>query len=291
MDGVLLIDKPTGPTSFDVVRQVRRRYQQKKVGHAGTLDPLASGLLIVCLGQGTKLVPYLMDGGKQYEVTVTLGWETDTLDSQGEMVRQAEVPRYGKGDVEAVAKQFLGTIMQVPPLYSALKKDGEALYRKARRGEAIELAPRPVRIDDITVLSADSGAFSLAVACGKGTYIRSLARDMAVSLGTLGHVSALRRTRSSGFDVARAHPLEMLSDSDSDATGALLPLVGALPGFPRYELSDEEARAVGYGKPVPANDKTDSRFDEPIALVHRDILRAIAERTPDGCLKILRGFS
>ena len=201
MDGILLVDKPSGPTSFDVVRQTRKKSNQRKVGHAGTLDPLASGLLVVCLGQGTKLVPYLMAGDKRYKVRVKLGEETDTLDAEGEIVEVAPVPRVDESILRTELDRFVGTIEQLPPTYAAIKQDGEPLYRKARRGEKVSPKSRVVEIDDIEITDIESDAFELAVRCKKGTYIRSLARDVAYALGTVGHVTQLRRVSTSGFTV------------------------------------------------------------------------------------------
>ena len=294
MDGILLIDKSSGPTSFDIVRTVRKRAGTRRVGHAGTLDPLASGLLAVCLGQGTKLVPYLMDGDKRYTVTVALGQETDTLDSEGEVVREAPVPIFDRADIRRAAASFVGMIPQVPPAYSAIKRDGEALYKKARRGEAVAIEPRTVRIDAIDVIAISRERISLDVTCGKGTYIRSLARDIAVSLGTVGHVTALRRTASSGFAVGDAHPDAVLDTPDWEVASHLVSMADALPTMPRCVLSEAEVRAVGFGQSLPSETASFSLADDGddhVALVDgAGCLVAISRRSENGVLKIVRGF-
>ena len=294
MDGILLIDKASGPTSFDVVRAVRRRVKMRRVGHAGTLDPLASGLLIVCLGQGTKLVPYLMDGDKRYRVTVTLGQETDTLDSEGDVVRESPVPSIDRETVMAAARQFVGRIDQVPPLYSALKKGGEALYVKARRGEQVHLEPRAVRIDTIDVLQVAARQFSLMVQCGKGTYIRSLARDVAVELGTVGYVSALRREATSGFDVSDAQPFAALSDDAWEPTTHLVSMTEALPAMPRLVLNDRDAFCAKNGQLLTAPGQLDAQNGAPgryVALLDDGgRLLAIAQWLDAQRLKPVRGF-
>jgi len=257
MDGVLLVDKPCGPTSFDVVRLARRVSGTKRVGHTGTLDPLASGLLVVCLGTHTRLVPYLMAGAKRYEARVALGCGTDTDDADGKIVARAEVPPLNLEVVEAAVARFLGDVVQHPPRYSALKIDGQAAYRRARRGEEVALAPRTVAIHGIDVNGVGGGEISLDVRCGAGTYIRALARDLAVALGTVGHVAALRRTEASGFDVAeavRADGIEGLA-----ARGELERLLhvgqAALRGMPRIVLSSEEAVAISCGRSIPLREE------------------------------------
>jgi tRNA pseudouridine55 synthase len=253
MDGLLLVDKPSGPTSFDVVRATRRATGTPRVGHAGTLDPLATGLLVVCLGTHTRLVPYLMAGGKRYEARVALGCGTDTDDGDGQIVARAAVPALTPEIVRGAAAAFLGEVAQRPPAYSALKLQGQAAYRRARRGEAVDLAPRKVLIHAIEVVAVGGDELRLDVRCGAGTYIRALARDLAIALGTVGHVAALRRTEASGFDVAQAlpvHEIEALA-----ARGELEPLLrvgaAALPYMPRLQLGDEDATAIACGKAIP----------------------------------------
>ena len=167
MNGLILVDKPSGPTSFDVVRAVRRAANQRKVGHTGTLDPLASGLIVVCLGQGTKLVPFLMDSQKRYLAGVVLGAETDTDDALGEVTQEASVPELQRELLTSVLREFVGCIQQVPPMFSALKKNGEPLYRKARRGESVAPDAREVEINRLDLVRITDDGFDLDIRCGK----------------------------------------------------------------------------------------------------------------------------
>ncbi len=248
MDGVLLIDKPTGPSSFDVIRSVRRVMGERKAGHAGTLDPLASGLLVVCLGKGTRLVPYMMEGRKSYEATVKLGAATDTDDAEGETILELPVPVVNEKTLDDACAELTGTISQRPPIYSAIKRGGEALYKKARRGEHVEVEPRNVVVHSIQAAMAGPDAIRLSVSCGKGTYIRSIARDLAVGLGTAGHLIALRRTVTSGFQVEESLPLDEL-DSESGPR-SLLSLSRALQDYPHVVISPEQLALVNDGRPL-----------------------------------------
>ena len=246
MDGVVLIDKPSGVTSFDVVRAVRRAAGERKVGHSGTLDPMASGLLVIALGQGTKLVPYLMESEKRYVGKVALGAATDTDDALGEIVETDEVPPLDETGIRKVLEKFVGQIEQVPPDYSALKQGGEPLYRKARRGEKVSPGSRTVEITQIELLEFSELEFVIDVRCKKGTYIRSLARDMAIELGTRGHLKELRRTESSGFDVQKALPLDSLDPYILKEN--ILSLKDALPSMPKLELDEEDEARVKMGQ-------------------------------------------
>jgi tRNA pseudouridine55 synthase len=265
VNGVLLIDKPSGPTSFDVVRAVRRAVDQRKVGHTGTLDPPASGLLIVCLGQGTKLVPYLMQGDKRYSATVRLGSETDTDDAAGEPTAEAPIPALTRELIADTLVGFRGTIEQVPPAYSAIKSGGEALHRKARRGEQVDPAPRAITIHTLELARFEGDEIDLEITCSKGTYVRSLARDLGRALGTRAHLAALRRTASSGFDVADALPLAELESAD--LTQRIIPLASALPGLPSIELTPDDLTRVLNGNPIGATAAALKRGDILVRLV------------------------
>jgi len=264
VNGVLLIDKPTGPTSFDVVRAVRRAFDQRKVGHAGTLDPLASGLLVVCLGQGTKLVPYLMDGDKRYSATVRLGFETDTDDALGEPMEEAPVPELSADQITTALARFRGAIEQVPPVYSALKSGGEPLHRKARRGERVAPEPRTITIHELEMVRFANDEIDLEVCCSKGTYVRSLARDLGRALGTRAHLRSLRRTASSGFEVDDALTLKELERiaEPADPTDRIIPLADALPAFPAVTLGADDLPRVLNGNPIPAPDSVLPMDDE-----------------------------
>ena len=211
LDGILLIDKPAGITSAGVVRQVKRRLRADKVGHLGTLDPFATGLLPVALGEGSKVVPFLNEEEKAYQGVISLGRATDTLDATGETTERAAVPGFDAASLEAVARTFRGTIEQIPPMFSALKRAGVPLYELARRGIEVEREPRRVEIRELTLSPAGPDGIALSVRCSKGTYVRSLARDIAAVMQTVGHLASLRRTGFGRFDIGRAMALDDLS--------------------------------------------------------------------------------
>src|SRR5450432_1762467 len=208
-DGVLVVDKPPGPTSFDVVRRIKRAGRLKRVGHGGTLDPLASGVLPICIGEGTKLAAFLLDADKEYDVTIRLGVETDTYDAQGAVTMTRDSSAIDEARVRAALPAFTGRIEQRPPAYSALKRDGRPLYDYARAGETVEIATRPVTVHELSLTRwAGPEAVELRVRCTKGTYVRSLAYDLGRALDVGAHVTALRRTRSGPFAIAAACPLD-----------------------------------------------------------------------------------
>ena len=210
--GILNVDKPAGWTSFDVVRFVRGRCGERRVGHAGTLDPEATGVLPLLLGQATRLTEYLVDSTKTYEATVRLGVETDTYDAEGEVVASIDASGVTRNAVEAALVAFRGEIMQTPPLFSAIKREGEALYRKARRGETVELEPRPVRVEQLDIMTYAPPQLDLRIVCSKGFYVRSLAHDVGAALGVGGSLAALRRTRVGSFHVEDAIDIETLRE-------------------------------------------------------------------------------
>ncbi len=208
-----MIDKPVGPTSFQIVQRIRRALRMKKVGHAGTLDPFASGLLVVCAGRpATKLIDRLMAGEKEYEAVLKLGVETDTQDLEGKVVAEQPVPDLSKEQVESCLATFLGDQLQHPPQYSALKHKGKPLYYYARKGVSIEKPPRPITIHELELLELGGDTLSLRVVCSKGTYIRTLAHDIGGKLGCGAHLIVLRRTRSGNFKVANAVNGTLLED-------------------------------------------------------------------------------
>ena len=219
-DGILLLDKPAGITSAHAVAIVKKVLRGAKVGHLGTLDPFASGLLPLCLGEGTKIAPYLNVADKTYVGTVKLGVRTDTLDCTGEVVGRSDVPPLDGIDWRALAAEFTGTIEQVPPAFSAIKRDGVRMYELARRGEAPELEPRSVTIHELKIEPLDAECIKLTVACSKGTYIRSLARDIGDRIGCGGALATLVRTRFGSFDLAEALPLARLQAEDGASVAA-----------------------------------------------------------------------
>ena len=252
IDGWLAIDKPLGLTSTQVVAAVRRATDAAKVGHGGTLDPLASGVLPIALGEATKTVQYVMDGAKTYRWQVRWGQQSSTDDGEGEIVATSEV-RPATAAIEAALAAFHGEIEQVPPAFSAIKIAGERAYDLARAGETVEIAPRRVRIDRLTLLGqpdADHADFEAVV--GKGTYIRSLARDLALALGTLGHVSVLRRTACGPFVEDSAISLEFLREVGQGPAlrSHLLPVATALDDIPALALTEVEARRLQEGQAV-----------------------------------------
>ncbi len=217
MDGIFSINKSAGMTSHDVVARVRRLAQQKRVGHAGTLDPAATGVLPVCLGQATRVAEYLSESGKAYRATIRFGVVTDTYDGEGRIVRESPV-ELTREQIEAALPAFLGEIEQVPPVYSAIKRGGQRLYALARSGQAVEAEARHVRIDDLRIIAWNSPDLVLDVECGKGTYIRSLAFDLGERLGPGAHLAALVRTRSGPFTLDQSLSLDELEQAFHDGT-------------------------------------------------------------------------
>lgn len=220
--GVVLVDKPVGPTSFRMVQQVRRALQIKKVGHSGTLDPFASGLLIICVGRpATRLIPRLMVGDKVYEAELQLGVETDTQDCEGRVVSETLVPELDLDTVRGCLERLVGDQLQSPPAFSAVKHQGRPLYHYARQGVMIEKEPRPIRIQELTCTSLGRTTMGIRVRCSKGTYIRTLAADIGRALGCGAHLTALRRLMNGPFSVTAALPGSLLVDRE-EAQGTLL---------------------------------------------------------------------
>jgi tRNA pseudouridine55 synthase len=249
LDGWLIIDKPQGMTSTDVVNKVRRGLDARKAGHGGTLDPLATGVLPVAFGAATKTVPYVMDGTKLYHFTLRFGEARDTDDAEGAVTATSDV-RPSDAAVRAALPSFTGDIMQVPPVFSAIKVAGERAYDMARAGRAPVLEARPARVDRFTLIDrpdADTAVFE--VQSGKGVYMRSLARDLALACGTLGHIAALRRLRVGPFLARDAVTLEALLAAE-DGAGLLAPVGTALGDMPGFDLTSEEARDLCHGQAI-----------------------------------------
>lgn len=231
--GVLLIDKPVGPTSFRIVQQVRRVLQIKKVGHAGTLDPFASGLLIVCVSRSaTKHIDHFMTGDKEYLATIQLGVDTTTLDPEGDIIAERPVPVLDPDQIEDVLVAFRGDLLQAPPQFSAVKHKGKPLYHYARKGIEIKKPPRPVTIHELELLSYQNELLQIRVVCSKGTYIRVLGADIGMALGCGGHLTALRRTRSGSFHVDAALDGNILTTDEGQkvALASLRQIEECLPG-------------------------------------------------------------
>ncbi|MCP4677111.1 MAG: tRNA pseudouridine(55) synthase TruB [Deltaproteobacteria bacterium] len=289
MDGLLLIDKPTGPTSFDVVRAVRRAANERKVGHAGTLDPLASGLLVTCIGEGTKLVPFLMESEKRYLAKIALGAETDTDDALGIVTKEASIPTMSQTALSQILTKFTGCIQQTPPKYSALKSGGEPLYKKARRGEEVNPKAREVNIVSIDLIELTETGFAIDVRCGKGTYIRSLARDIARSIGTCGHLTALRRIETSGFNLEDALSMTELESTSkqNEIKKNLISPADSLPTLPRITLSQEDEERIRQGQSVSS---TDSTQDGHVSLLSPEGHLCAVARLTQGRLQPVRVF-
>lgn len=256
LDGILLLDKPAGLSSNQALQRARHLYRAEKGGHTGALDPLATGLLPLCFGEATKIAGLLLGGRKAYEAEVVLGVVTDTDDADGQVLRERPVPALDRAGVEAALAPFLGRIRQRPPIYSALKQGGEPLYAKARRGETIEVPEREVDIDAIELRALDGDRLRLAVTCGSGTYIRSLARDLGEALGCGGHISVLRRTWVEPFAAPRMFTLDELQalagqGGEPALDALLLPVEAGLAHFPAVALDPEQARRIAQGQPVP----------------------------------------
>jgi tRNA pseudouridine55 synthase len=240
-EGLLLVDKPRGVTSHDVVDVVRRGLGTRKVGHAGTLDPMATGLLLVGVGRATRLLRFLGGLPKTYEGTLRLGMETTTLDTDGDVVRETEVD-VSEADVAAAMRALVGGSLQRPPAYSAVKVGGRKLYEAAREGERLEAEPRPIRVDAFDIISFDVPDVTFRVTCSGGTYVRVLAADVGASLSCGAHLTALRRTAIGPYAVDDAVA--------PDAAGEPLPIDAAVGHLPRLDLDAEEAVAASHGRPL-----------------------------------------
>ena len=247
MNGLLVIDKQAGMTSHDVVAMCRRILGERRVGHAGTLDPGATGVLVVGVGRATRLLRFVEDSEKEYATEAVFGVTTTTLDAQGDVIARKDASRLSEGDVRDVLSRFVGDIDQVPPMVSAIKVGGEALYKKARRGEVVAREPRRVRVEELTLEGFEGGERARArfhVRCSKGTYIRSLVADIGEALGVGAHVSALHRTRVGAFGDGDAIPVSAVSEN------ALRPMEAAVAGYPRRWVDEAGARALVHGKPL-----------------------------------------
>ena len=253
LDGWLIIDKPPGLTSTDVVNRVKRAFDAQKAGHGGTLDPLATGVLPIAFGHATKTVPYVMDGTKIYRFTLRLGEARDTDDADGQVTATSPI-RPSDDALRAALPRFVGDIMQVPPAFSAVKVAGERAYDMARDGRPPDLPPRPARVDRFELLDRpDPDHAVFEVQSGKGVYMRSLARDLAVACGTLGHIDALRRLRVGPFTEAISIPLDNCAtrpDMSRASPDLLLPVVTALADIPALALTEAEAFGLSNGQAI-----------------------------------------
>ena len=292
LHGWIVLDKPLGLGSTQAVSVIKRLLREAgepktKVGHGGTLDPLATGVLPIALGEATKVAGRMLGATKQYAFTIRFGEETDTLDGEGKVVGKSDVVP-NADQLQAVLPRFTGEISQVPPAYSALKVGGKAAYARARAGENIELKPRTVTIREIRLISDSANQASLLATVSKGTYIRSLARDIAHALGTVGHVTDLRRTRAGPFSLEQAVSLDFLEETAKarQLTRTVLPLIAALDDIPALPVTSRQAELLRHGQrlvgiPAPPGLQLATEEGTPVALV---------EASADG-LRVVRGFN
>ena len=287
--GVLVVDKPGGMTSHDVVQQLRKKLKTREIGHSGTLDPMATGVLVVCIGEGTKLVPYLTAAEKGYDATIALGTGTATLDAEGEVTETKDVPSDWEDHLEASIAVERARTSQVPPSFSAIRVDGVRSHVLARRGEAVEHVPREVRVASIEVRSLNAHPPTLCVSLdvSKGYYVRSLARDLATSLGTAGHLTALRRTRSGCFTLADACPL-----ADEKIAERVLSLeIAAARALPVAHLTAKGRIDAFEGRPIAPEDLSNRATVGPCAWFDEaGTLVAIGAIEASGRGQVLRGF-
>lgn len=278
VDGWLVVDKSRGDSSAKAVAVVKRCFNAQKVGHGGTLDPMATGVLPIGLGEATKTMPYIVDATKEYGFTVKWGVATDSADSEGNVTDSGGlIPEASAIDV--ILDRFIGRIEQVPPAYSAVKIDGKRAYALARAGEDVVIEPRLIEIQELNHISSDpaAGESSFHVVCGKGTYVRSLGRDIALRLGTYGHLTALRRTRVGPFDLKAAISLEKLKDlgHSARASDLLRPVTTALDDIPALALTALEAADIKQGRPIQQSGAKQGlcylqHGDTPIAIAEID---------------------
>jgi tRNA pseudouridine55 synthase len=292
VDGIVLLDKPAGLSSTQALQRVRRLLQAEKAGHAGTLDPLATGMLPLCFGQATKACGSLLGRRKAYRATLALGAATDTGDAEGAVVQQAAVPTLASDRIEQALASLRGERLQVPPMYSALKRDGRPLYELARRGEAVEREARPVTIHSLEAIETTAESLVFEVVCSKGTYVRVLGEEIAAHLGTVGHLAALRRLWVEPFDGEGLVTLDRI-ESDLGVGGAsptwLRPVDDAFPDLPRLQLDATDALHVRQGR----------QLDCPPQFVEVSLVRAydlagtflgLLEVGPDQRLRVQRLF-
>ncbi len=257
-NGIIIIDKPAGITSARVVSILKKALNAKKVGHAGTLDPFAEGVLICCVNQATKLADFLLHGTKRYIAELKLGEETDTQDLTGTVISRTEPDSYTTESIQSVFKGFEGSIEQLPPVYSALKHKGVPLYKLARNGQPVQKPPRQVEIYSITILDIKMPLIRFEVSCSAGTYIRALGADIGKMLGCGGHLNALKRTASSGFTLDQAVPLSALEDltPGNQLPAKFIRMADALPEMPAYTADRQLANKIRHGQKITTRDLT-----------------------------------
>src|SRR5579872_652884 len=282
MDGIIIIDKPSGITSAEVVRRIKAKVKPARVGHLGTLDPFATGVLPIMVGEATKLAPMLEGGEKVYEGIIKLGIETDTLDRDGNVIREAPIPSIDAARLDEVARQFTGKIDQVPPIFSAIKREGVRMYKLARKGNPEDIEPPPIRSVEIKQLSliranTDYDELRFVATCSPGTYARSLARDIGVALGTVAHLKELRRTRSGHFTLADAIGLDDALAGASESR-RLIGLRDALPDLAELNVDDDAEKLLRNGDPRALEGRIPAGT-EMFKVIHAGNLIAVAKAT------------
>lgn len=292
--GIVVIDKPSGHSSNHVLQQVKRLFDAKKAGHTGSLDPLASGVLPICLGEATKLSGYLLDADKQYAVTCKLGITTDSGDADGEVIAEQPIPEFDEAGLQTILNSFIGEQDQVPPMFSALKYQGQPLYKLARQGIEVERKSRRIRIYEIELLDCSYDSFTLSVRCSKGTYIRTLVEDISHRLGTGGHVTMLRRTGVAGYTLDDAVSLEQLTERRETGDLAVMDKLleaaeNALPDWPVVNLDEAESKTLSFGQSIQVEQDFECAnvrlFDQ------NEKFMGLGEMSPDGVIKPKRLFA
>ena len=263
MDGVLVVDKPRGPTSHDIVDRVRRTLRTRRVGHTGTLDPFATGVLPVCVGRATRLARVLSAGDKEYAATIRLGFATTTDDLTGEPLDAPVDVVVDPGALNAALLALVGSFDQVPPAFSAKRVGGRRLYELARRGEAVPHAAAPVTVHAVRLLAREGDTLEIMVCCSAGTYVRALARDLGEKLGTGAHLTALRRTRSGPFDLSQA----VSGDDLAGARDRMIPMAGLLLDLPAVRVGEAGRRLVGHGRELGPDDVVQGFPEQPVERV------------------------
>ncbi|HEY5973277.1 MAG TPA: tRNA pseudouridine(55) synthase TruB [Geobacteraceae bacterium] len=297
MDGFLVIDKPCGITSHDVVQRVRRLCQQKKAGHTGTLDPFATGVLPIALGQGTKAIPFLDERVKEYRATMRLGSATDTQDCSGQLLWSGEWQHLSPEAIRLVTADFTGSLHQIPPMFSALKRDGTPLYCLARAGITVEREARAIHVYDLQVLSIDLPEVTFTIRCSRGTYVRTIAHDIGEKLGCGAHLVQLCRLASGPFTLADAVSLESLAEmaASNEIVGSLVSPYQALCHLPALELTQRGSQKIGHGIAPLLEDIVDCgplpNTGTRVRLASSASLAAVAEVVEGPSLRLLRVFS
>ena len=305
MHGVLIVDKPAGPTSHDVVARVRRAIGMSRVGHTGTLDPLATGVLALVVGRATRLAQFLSSDEKQYVAGVRLGWATATYDAEERTMRgergelivqppQRPAPSVGEAEIREALTAFVGSYAQLPPAFSAKKIGGTPAYLLARRQKDVELRPAQVTVKELELAHLDEGLATLQIVCSSGFYVRSLAHDLGTRLGCGAHLESLRRTRTGDFTVAEATPLDVIMAEGVESLGRLLPLASLLPKLPRVVVNARGAKRTAHGNALADEDLSEgdastlaaAQNPGPVRVLDADgALLAIGERSRGGALQ------